>query len=288
MNGVAIDFKSTWIETGNVNSGLTDNFINIVGSNVSAKISFRGGRVLLGNTTYNNTPIFINDESGKSLVSIDGTYLLGLGIKQWISDKGQFDKFLPAINYDSSLASGRIGGVPRLILDNTFTDSTVPDNWQADGVQTSRLTSNLITAERVALADGSYALKVQRTATIGGAVLRLFVPAPKNKFSPQVRFNIYTESGLTLSTPAYITMSMRSVRGTEGSYGRPVVLSGRQVWQTTLSQLTAGDNSVVMQNQLVVNNANTKYDYVIVAFNVDGLGLSDAIYIKQVDIDKPH
>lgn len=211
-----------------------------------------------------------------------------MGIRQWISDNGQFDSFLPSINYDLATTYGRIGGVPRLILDHTFTDSTIPDNWQADGVQTSRLTSNLITAERVALTDGSYALKVQRTATIGGAVLRLFVPVPKNKFSPQVRFNIYTESGLTLTTPVYITMSMSSVRGTEGSYGRPVILSGRQVWQTTLSQLSAGDNSVVMQNQLVANNANTKYDHVIIAFNVDRLGISDAIYIKQVDIDKPH
>jgi hypothetical protein len=287
-NGVAIDFNSTWIETGNVNSGLTDNFINIVGSNVSAKIAFRGGRVLLSSTTYNNAPFFINDEAGKSLITINGTYLYGLGIRQWISDNGQFDSFLPSINYDLATTYGRIGGVPRLILDHTFTDSTIPDNWQADGVQTSRLTSNLITAERVALTDGSYALKVQRTATIGGAVLRLFVPVPKNKFSPQVRFNIYTESGLTLTTPVYITMSMSSVRGTEGSYGRPVILSGRQVWQTTLSQLSAGDNSVVMQNQLVANNANTKYDHVIIAFNVDRLGISDAIYIKQVDIDKPH
>jgi hypothetical protein len=64
--------------------------------------------------------------------------------------------------------------------------------------------------------------------------------------------------------------------------------AGVRLNTVTLSQLSAGDNSVVMQNQLVANNANTKYDHVIIAFNVDRLGISDAIYIKQVDIDKPH
>jgi hypothetical protein len=286
-NGAAIDFNSTWIETGNVNSGLTDNFMNIVGSGVSAKISFRGGRVLLGSTTYNNTPIFINDESGKSSVSIDGTYLLGLGIKQWISDKGQFDKFLPAINYDSSLASGRIGGVSKFVLDPNFKDSKIPDEWYAQGNQSSRLTSNLITAERVQLSDGSYALKVQKKTT-GGAILSLCVPVARNKFNPQVRLNIYTEASLSLSVPIYINASMAGVRGYDGDYGRPFVSSSRQTWQYTLANLNAGDNAILIQSQLAVSNENSKYDHVVVSINVDGMSLSDVIYIKQIEIDKPY
>lgn len=287
-NGINLNMNNCHFESGNKFSGVTANYFE---AEESVCVNIIGGWIIFGSKKYNKIPYFFYDKNyGKASFKLDGTKIWGMSIEKWSNIVP--DKFMPIINFDNSMASSKISDRCPWLIDQTFKEKLIVDNWFANGERISRLESEKIKLERteIRILEANYpALKITRKNSDNNAIAAIYAKVSNNAFKPSVTFKIRADSNIELKKGIEIKICLLKKSNIIDSHGTPNIDKKTTIWSSRIRKLTTDFVDTTICAQLIKDQICIGYDEVGIFINIDELPfpLVKAIYITDFVINKP-
>lgn len=283
-------YNNCHFEGGNVNDGPKTYYFYCSGK---ASISITGGYILFNGTTYNTIPYWFYDANTTAFrcnFSIVDTYIFGLGVSRW--SNSQMRRFYPKINISTSQVKNLIADKTRLLLDPTFNQSTILDQWYiTGGTKTDAVNSEVMATTIGTTTDASGAtipaLKVTKTGSVNSNI-SLLIPRPKNAFSPTVeilaKFSAAGGTGTLFATSRLVTPSR-----TVDSFQIPTsyVLQSTVLYTQNISMTTGNLTTYTLAGNMDFNDDYEKYTHILVTLNYGTAGGSTVLDIASVNVHQP-
>lgn len=284
-------YDACHFEGGNANDGPKTYYFYCAGK---ANISITGGYILFNNTTYNTIPYWFYDASSTGArchFSIEGTYLFGLGVKRWSNIQPR--KFFPKINIGVSQVRNLISDKTRLLLDPTFSQATVLDQWWIyGGTRTDALTSEVMKGVIGTTTDTSGttipALKFTKTGTVNSTI-NLLIPRERNAFINTVeialKFSAASGTGTLYATTKLVTPSRTFDAAT--LIPTSFVLQSTTLYTQNITMATGDLTTYTLAGSLDFGGDNEKYSHVLLTLNYGAAGNNTVLDIASVNVHQP-